>query len=73
LACEACEFDFATFYGKRGYGFLECHHTKPVASLLEGHKTHINDLSLVCANCYRMIHRKKPWLSIDELKAILQH
>ena len=28
------------------------------------------DLSLLCSNCHRMIHRKKKWLTIDELKNI---
>jgi hypothetical protein len=45
-------------------------HTKPVATLAEGHKTHIDDLTLVCANCHRVIHRSKPWLSIAEPKGV---
>jgi 5-methylcytosine-specific restriction protein A len=53
LACEACDFDFSLHYGSRGLGFIECHHTKPVASLCDGHKTHLNDLALVCANWHR--------------------
>lgn len=73
VACEACDFDFAIHYGERGKGFIECHHTKPVATLAEGHKTHIDDLALVCANCHRMIHRSRPWLSITELKALIHH
>jgi 5-methylcytosine-specific restriction enzyme A len=71
LACEVCDFDFADRYGKRGKGFVECHHTKPVATLAAGHKTHIDDLVLVCANCHRMIHRNRPWLSINQLKALM--
>lgn len=71
LACEVCEFDFAVHYGDRGSGFIECHHTKPVATLVEGHKTHVGDLALVCANCHRIIHRRKPWLSVAELKALM--
>jgi hypothetical protein len=39
LVCEVCGFDFAVNYGNRGFGFIECHHTKPVAALAEGHKT----------------------------------
>lgn len=71
LACEVCKFDFSVRYGERGNGFIECHHTKPVATLASGQKTHIDDLALVCANCHRMIHRRKPWLSIAELKTHL--
>jgi 5-methylcytosine-specific restriction protein A len=33
LVCEACGFDFAIFYGSRGKGVIECHHTKPIATI----------------------------------------
>lgn len=72
LECEVCKFDFAARYGSRGAGFIECHHTKPVATLTEGHKTHINDLALVCANCHRMIHHSKPWFTLEAIRAILE-
>jgi 5-methylcytosine-specific restriction protein A len=71
LACEACSFEAALFYGDRGRGFIECHHTKPVATLAEGQKTHLDDLALVCANCHRMIHRFRPWLSMSDLKELM--
>jgi 5-methylcytosine-specific restriction protein A len=72
LVCEICDFDFAIHYGIRGSGFIECHHTKPVETLAEGHKTHINDLALVCANCHRIIHRGRPWLSVADVMAIVK-
>lgn len=72
LICEICDFDFEVYYGEHGRDFIECHHTKPLATLVEGQKTHIDDLILVCANCHRMLHRGKSWLSVAELKAILQ-
>lgn len=71
LVCEVCTFDFATVYGDRGDGFIECHHIKPVSELKRGEKTKLNDLALVCSNCHRMIHRKQPWLSVGALKAVL--
>jgi len=71
LVCEACGFDFAEKYGERGEGFIECHHNKPVHTLVEGGKTKLADLSLICANCHRMVHSKKPWFSIEQLRAIL--
>jgi 5-methylcytosine-specific restriction protein A len=67
LACEACGFDFRERYGNRGEGFIECHHTKPVHTLKPGYKTKVGDLRLVCANCHRMIHAKRPWLTMEEL------
>lgn len=72
LTCAVCGFDYAVRYGQRGDRYIECHHTKPVSTLAEGHKTHIDDLALVCANCHRMIHRTKPWPSVDELKALIK-
>jgi 5-methylcytosine-specific restriction protein A len=71
LECEACGFDFAFRYGRHGDGLIECHHTKPLATLAEGDKTHIDDLALVCANCHRIIHRGKRWLTVEDLKKIL--
>jgi len=58
--------------GARGRGFIEAHHTKALAALVENAKTKLEDLALLCANCHRMIHSQKPWLSIAELRAILR-
>lgn len=70
LACEVCGFNFSVVYGERGNGFIECHHTGPLSEGA-GQKTKLHDLVLVCANCHRMIHAKKPWLTIDELRKTL--
>jgi 5-methylcytosine-specific restriction protein A len=70
LACEVCGFDFKTVYGERGEGFIECHHTRALETLETESKTNVRDLVLVCSNCHRMIHRRRPWLSIDELRSI---
>jgi hypothetical protein len=72
LVCKGCGFDFAVNYGNRGFGFIECLHTKPVAALAEGHKTHINDLALVGADCHRIIHRSRSWLSVADVMAIMK-
>ncbi|MDG1154243.1 MAG: HNH endonuclease [Alphaproteobacteria bacterium] len=70
LECESCNFDFAVKYGILGTGFIECHHIKPISSLHEKSKTKLEDLALVCSNCHRMIHRKKPWKTIQEMKSL---
>lgn len=71
LTCEACDFDFRERYGEHGDGFIECHHTVPVHALRPGARTRGSDLRLLCANCHRMIHAKRPWLSMEQLIAIL--
>jgi 5-methylcytosine-specific restriction enzyme A len=72
LKCEVCEFDFAQIYGELGNQFAECHHIKPVAKMKSGERTKQSDLSIVCANCHRMLHRGRDLLSIAALKAILE-
>jgi len=59
-------------YGNRGIGFIECHHTKPVSMLDGKSTTRIEDLALVCSNCHRMIHRTRPWMSVDELRMAIK-
>jgi 5-methylcytosine-specific restriction protein A len=71
LSCEVCGFNFSKRYGERGQGFIECHHTKPIHDYGDGQKTTTAELALVCANCHRVIHAKRPWLTIKELQALL--
>ncbi|MGE8450408.1 MAG: HNH endonuclease [Pseudomonadales bacterium] len=72
LKCVCCSFDFLENYGEVGRGFIEAHHTKPISELHEGgEETKIEDLALVCSNCHRMLHRKRPWLKMDELSGLL--
>ncbi|TQR82628.1 HNH endonuclease [Mycobacterium hodleri] len=70
LACATCGFDFTAAYGSHGAGYIECHHVVPLHSSGEV-KTRLSDLILICANCHRMIHRRSPWLTPDQLKALV--
>jgi 5-methylcytosine-specific restriction enzyme A len=72
LACEVCGFDFFEFYGPIGIGFAECHHTAPLAQLVEQRASKLADLVIVCANCHRMLHHHRPMLSVEALRQILQ-
>jgi 5-methylcytosine-specific restriction protein A len=66
LECAVCAFDFGKTYGMYGRGFIEAHHIRPISDAVE-RRTRPSDLVLVCANCHRMLHRRRPWLSINEL------
>jgi 5-methylcytosine-specific restriction protein A len=72
LKCEICGFDFAEIYGELGNEFAECHHTKPVSKMKHGDTTKLEDLSIVCANCHRMLHRSRDLLSISALQEIVE-
>jgi predicted HNH restriction endonuclease len=71
LFCEACGLAPELTFGNRGRAVIECHHSKPLHTLVEGDTTRLDDLVLVCANCHRLIHGGKPWLTLDDLRLSL--
>lgn len=74
LPCEICGFDFASKYGSLGESYIEAHHTRPLSELADGEVriTRVSDFALVCANCHRMLHRKRPWASVDDLRKTIK-
>jgi predicted HNH restriction endonuclease len=71
IRCVICNFDFHETYGSVGEDFIECHHTIPVSELRTEMKTKLSDVVMVCSNCHRMLHRRRPWLQVEELKVLL--
>lgn len=71
--CKACGFNFEAAYGERGRDYIEVHHLVPISTLPE--PSSINpkeDLTVLCSNCHRMVHRKRDApLSIEELRSIV--
>jgi hypothetical protein len=70
LRCQVCGFSFVETYGELGRGFIEAHHTQPVATLKPGSRTKVEDIALVCPNCHEMLHRGS--LDLDQLRAIMR-
>ena len=72
--CMICGFDFESVYGEAGRNFIEVHHVKPLYEV--GEEIVVNpetDLVCICANCHRIIHRKKDKVySVEEVKAMLK-
>ena len=70
--CQVCGFDYEERYGEHGAGYIEVHHLKPVSTLKKATKIDPKkDMAVVCANCHRMIHRKRDHiLSLPELRKI---
>ncbi|TCC90347.1 hypothetical protein EZ428_13805 [Pedobacter frigiditerrae] len=70
--CAVCGFNFEKTYGIWGAKWAEVHHLTPMGNnkkvkRLTDPKV---DLVVLCANCHRMIHRKKGLaLTVMELKA----
>lgn len=71
-SCSVCGFNFLTTYGQLGKDFIEVHHTTPVSEMGDNYTIDIDrDLVPICSNCHSMIHRKKPPLTVEELKAMI--
>lgn len=77
IICAACEFDFYKKYGEIGRGYIEIHHQKPIYQYGEMDFTRVvvdalKDLIPLCANCHRIVHRRRDNpLSIEELTGLL--
>ena len=71
--CVACGFDFEVFYGAYGKNFIEVHHLNPLHKTEEVIVNPKNDMTVLCANCHRMVHRKKDIiLTIEQLKRMIR-
>lgn len=73
LFCEVCNFDFSQRYGAAGEGIIDVHHTKPVHTLTPGELTKASDLALLCANCHRVVHSRRKWLTLAEVRALIEN
>lgn len=68
--CAVCGFNFRTAYGEWGDSYIEVHHLRPVSTRGEEYLIDpVHDLRPVCANCHRMLHRRRDVLAIEELVA----
>ena len=66
--CFACGFNFGSTYGSLGETYIEVRHLRQIADVGDEYLIDpVKDLRPVCANCHRMLHRRRPPLSIEEL------
>lgn len=74
-SCQVCGFDFLARYGEHGRGFIEVHHNKPISTINDTVQIDpAADMSVLCANCHRMIHRRRDnILSVAELRDLISN
>lgn len=72
MKCQVCKFSFGDRYGGLGKDYIEAHHVFPISTLTKETPVRIEDLAMVCSNCHRMLHRKRPWLNIEDLEKLIQ-
>jgi 5-methylcytosine-specific restriction protein A len=72
--CAVCGYNFGEVFGELGEGFIHVHHLKQLAEIGQEYLLDpIEDLRPVCPNCHAMLHRKRPPLSIEELKQLMKN
>lgn len=71
ILCEACDLDSETKYGTAGIG-VEAHHVQPLHTLSGPKTNRLSDLALLCATCHRVLHAHKPWLTVRQLRELVQ-
>ncbi len=69
--CLICGFSFSDTYGSVGDGFIEAHHIIPISELASDTLIGIDDLAPVCSNCHSILHRYRPWPSVNDLAALV--
>lgn len=71
--CKVCGFNFEAVYGAHGKQYIEVHHLVPVSTLLEPSTVNPReDLTVLCSNCHRMVHRRRDApLSVEELTQMI--
>lgn len=70
--CASCGMSFADTYGDIAAGFIEVHHITPVSKMTPGYRVNPKtDLIPLCPNCHSVAHRRKPPLTVDEIKEVL--
>lgn len=72
-ACRVCGFEFESKYGPIADGFIHVHHLTPISEIGPDYKINpITDLIPLCPNCHAVIHLRKPPLTIDELRKLIE-
>ncbi|MFS4439187.1 HNH endonuclease [Paracoccaceae bacterium GXU_MW_L88] len=69
LKCQCCDLECGD---KICSAVFEVHHKIPYANDFKDRKITSNDLSVLCANCHRMIHKMPDLADIDALKAYVR-
>lgn len=70
LWCVACDLRPESIYDSRGERCIEAHHKIPIEELQPDSITRVDDMAMVCASCHRVIHSRKPCLTVEEVRAL---
>ena len=71
--CQLCGFQPRIWLGDKHKDVgLDCHHLNPLSERVGAKKgSTLNEVTILCAICHRLVHSKKPALSLDQAAKLL--
>lgn len=70
--CELCGLNSKTLDSELGHRILECHHLDPLGDRDQASTTTLDRVTVVCANCHRLLHARRPPFELEEMTARLK-
>ena len=71
--CQACGVLLEESYGEVAKDYAHVHHTKPLSEIDDEYAPDLErDFAVLCPNCHAIAHRRKPPLSVEEIRAALR-
>lgn len=68
--CQACGVLLEERYGEVAKDYAHVHHTKPLSEIGDEYTPDLAaDFAVLCPNCHAIAHRRKPALSVAEIRA----
>ena len=74
FTCQICGYRPSTIFGEQLQSTgLDCHHLDPMSERTTYTKNStLADITVLCANCHRLVHSKRPALSIEKAKKLFK-
>ena len=72
LTCQACGTTPRETYGDAGDQAMEAHHKVAIEELQPDSVVRVEDMVMLCANCHRVVHSRKPCLTVEQMRALLR-
>lgn len=73
IRCEVCGFDFGKIYGKEFEGKIHIHHLKEISLIGEEYEIDAEkDLIPICPNCHMVAHSRKPAITPEKIRDLLE-
>lgn len=71
LICHACGSVPVKTYGPNGESCVEAHHKIPIEQLQPDSVTVVSEMAMLCANCHRVVHSKRPCLTVEQVSQLV--